>query len=267
MAAKKPSFLPMLFLIILSVLNVIAAGFLFYFVGKDAVIRAAWVKALDDRMAQRDGLTTDKLISQLTPDEKDRLKAWEADWTKRKTAAALRLDPLKERVDLIGKEDSEKVAKEYGAEDYRRILHEYIKLRTPELRGEEQRLAEEKNTLLQVRDKYDERIARLQEQINRFATDDKKPEELLAKEKLILEKLNAENQERRREIAGLYAEVEEAAAARELADGNLNDYKRRRDDIRQRAAELIKENTALEAELRKLERVSQPTTTDERGTP
>lgn len=263
MAAKKPSFVPMLILIILSFLNVLTAGFLFYYVGKDYAARLAWVKMLEDRAAQRDGLNTDALLKQLSPDQKERIKKWEADWTKRQSAAALQLDPLKTRPDQIRKEEGEKVAKEYGAEDYRRILHGFIKLRTPELRGEEQRLAQEKDTLLTVRQKYDERIARLQEQINAFATDDKKLEELLQKEKDLKAKVDVENQERRREIAGLYAEVEEATAARDLADGVLNDYKRRRDAIRKRASELIKENIAMEQAIRGLERVEDPKTIGE----
>jgi hypothetical protein len=265
MAAKKPSILPMLFLVILSFLNVIAAGFMFYYVGAVTVHRSNWSEGIDKRIAIRDGLNTDKLLTQLTPDEKDKIKKWEAEWTKRKTAATSRLDPLKDRPELIGREDSRKVAQEYGADDVRRILHEYVKLRTPELRGEEQRLAEEKNTLLTVSKKYDERIARLQEQINSFATDDKKLEELLQKEKDIYDKLQIENQERRREIAGLYAEVEEVAAARLLADGVLNDYQRRRDAIRKRAAELIKENLAMEQEIRRMERVEEPKTTGSGG--
>jgi hypothetical protein len=259
MAAKKPSFVPMIILIVLSFLNVVAAGFLLYYVGVDARLRLLWTQVIDQRIEQRDGLATDKLIAQLTNDEKDKIKKWEAEWSKRQSAVGARLNQLKERPDLINSEDSKKTAKEYGAEDYRRVLRLHVRERAHELRGEEQRLTEEKNTLLQVRSKYDERIRRLQEEITRVATDDKKIEELLTKEKDIQDKLGVENQERRREIAGLYAEVEEAAAARDLADGTLNDYKRRRDAIRKRSAELIKENLALEQEIRKFERVPEPT--------
>lgn len=259
MAAKKPSFVPMLILIILSFLNVIAAGFMFYYVGKDYATRLEWVRVIELRTAERDGMTSDAILKQLTPDQKDRIKKWEADWSKRQASAALRLDPLKEKQDQI-KPESEKASKEYGAEDIRRVLHGFMRLRTPELRGEEQRLAEEKETLRIVREKYEARIARLQDQINNFATDEKKQQELLEKEKDIKAKMDVENQERRREIAGLYAEVEEAAAARDLADGILNDYKRRRDAIRKRAAELIQENITMENEIRRLERVPDPKT-------
>jgi hypothetical protein len=254
MAAQKPSILPKVILIVLSFLNIIAAGVMFYYAGMVGRVRLEWERALEERRALRDGLTTDKLIAQLTPDEKESIQRWQADYTRRKTAASLRLKDLKEKPELVGKEDSTKAAREFGPEDYRRVLHEFIRLRSPELQAEEQRLVEEKNTLLQISRKYDERIARLQDEIAKFATEEGRPEELLTKERDILERLNVENQQRRLELAQQYAELEEAVAARELAEGILADYKRRRDAIREKAARIIEENLRLEQEIAELEK-------------
>lgn len=253
MAAKKPSIIPMVILSILAFLNIIAAGVLFYYAGAVWYTRVQWVRALEERQRLRDGLSTDQLIAQLTPDQKESLKKWEAEYTRRKTAASLQLSELKEKPDQIGNQESQKAAREYGPADYRRVLNEFIKLRTPELRGEEQRLAEEKNTLLQIGRQYDARIARLREEISRFVTDEGRPEEMLAKERDILERLNVENQARRLELASLYAELEEAVAARELAEGTLADFKRRRDAIREKASVLVAENLELEQEIKRLE--------------
>lgn len=254
MAAKKPSIVPMVILVILAFLNIVAAGVLFWYAGSVWFTRIQWVRALEERQNLRDGLSTDQLIAQLTPDQKESLKKWEAEYTRRKTAAALQLSDLKDRPDLVGNQESQKAAREYGPADYRRILNEFVKLRTPELRAEEQRLAEQKNTLLQISRKYDEQIARLREEISRFVTDENRPEEMLAKERDILDRLRAENQARRLELAALYGELEEATAARELAEGTLADYKRRRDAIREKVAALVAENSQLEQEIERLER-------------
>lgn len=261
MAAKKPSIIPMVILSVLAFFNIVAAGVLFYYAGAVWYTRVQWVRALEERQKLRDGLSTDQLIAQLTPDQKESLKKWEAEYTRRKTAGALQLSDLKEKPDQIGGQESQKAAREYGPADYRRILNEFVKLRTPELRAEEQRLAEEKNTLLQIARNYDERIARLKEEIARFATDEGKPEEMLAKERDILERLKTENQARRLELANLYAELEEAVAARELAEGTLADYKRRRDAIREKAIALVAENLELEQEIKRLERAKAQGTT------
>jgi hypothetical protein len=248
---KGSGITPLWPIIVLSFMNLVAAGVLFYAAGQVFYARVNWTRLLDERRAERDGITTADVLKNpgLTEEDRRKIRAFASEYVQRKAAANTLLAPLQEKPEKIGDDDSKKTSAQLGADDYRKILHEFQQRKTPLLRAEEQALAAQKDSLLMQRRKYDQQIKYLTEQIAR-------QEKVLGEEKAITEKIDTENQARRVELAQLFSEIEEAVAARGIAEGRERDMKDLIARTRKKTEEVAKENLELTEQLRRLEGIA-----------
>jgi chromosome segregation ATPase len=260
--------------IILGFLNVIAAGFLLVLSAKDFGARAAWTQHIADEIRVRDGLVrlgemetddeTKKLIDgdqklglePLSDEAKKKLQELNVKslFSQRRAVATTRLEPLQSKgTELISARDGsdkpiDKLRNAIGPKDLQKLLQNYYMLRHPELRAEEQQVAEQKATQLALRETYNKQISQLQIEIERLT-------ERLDAEKKVTAQQELENEERRKELSNLYAELEEALAARALAEGRLKDLQDHLARTKRRFAELSKQTDELEGRIRKAEGV------------
>jgi DNA repair exonuclease SbcCD ATPase subunit len=260
--------------IILGFLNIIAAGFLMSLAVKDFYARIGWSRHIEDGIRARDGLVryglldddeTRKLIDgdpalglePLSEEGKKKLEEMKGSslFVQRRTAADLRLDPIRDKgSELISAREGnpekqiDKLRKALGAKDTEKLLQNHYMLRHPQLRAEEQQVAELKATQLALRETYQKQIAQLEIEIARL-------DERLKAEKATTAQQEQENDERRKELQNLYAELEEALAARGLAEGRLKDLQDHLALTKRRFAELSKQTDQLEEQIRKTEGV------------
>lgn len=245
---------------ILAFFNIVAALVLFYQAGRVFTVRQRWMAYLEAGEQVRDGVATDQILEQarsviarLSPEQQQRLQEKialleiaESEYARRKLAADILLDPIQQQPGAINSDENKRKRGEIGAKEVREVIHEYFKYHFPRLQAEEQRLAAEKDSLLQIRHRRQQRIAYLEQKI-------KEQEEYFKAEKALTAKVLAENQERRRELARLYAELEEAVAAREISLGRERDMKQRLADAQRRVEQLTAENQQLVEQIRRAE--------------
>jgi len=259
---------------ILAAANILAAFVLFYFVGKDFAVRQNWMQLIEKRIADRDGYDAKTIVDNyasardaaahiegLSETEKEyvdlRLKEWEnlkSDYAKRKAAAEFMLEKVPHQPESIPNQDNQKVAAELGWDDYRKILREFRMMHAPQLQHEEMLLLAKKDALLQAQKGYDEHIRDLKAKIAELGKD-QKPEEIIEAEKGIKRKLDEENDMRRKELAGLYTELEEQLAARNVSQGRERDMRDLLELTRKQIQLLTKENQELAGQISKKEGV------------
>jgi chromosome segregation ATPase len=262
--------------IILGILNIIAAGFLMVLTIKDFHNRYAWTQHIADGNRIVNGLVqtgeiedgddeTRKLIEgdpklglePLSEDARKKLDAMNVKslFGKRRAAAQLRVEPFQDKGSELrsageGQEEKpiDKLRKALGPKDLQKLLQNHYMLRHPELRAEEQQLAEKKATALALKETYTKQIAQLDIDINRLT-------ERLDAEKKVTAQQEQENEERKKELSNLYAELEEALASRALAEGRLKDLQDHLELTRRRYKELKDQTDKLEERIRKTEGV------------
>ena len=268
--------------IILGFLNIIAAGFLMSLATKDFYARVLWARHLDDGYRIRDGLVrtnefedqdeTDKIVGGLSPEGQAKVKAYLAAYKERheelkalgktkgegvpsrhllrRIAEETAFDPISDKGAKLrkGEQEADQLIKDLGPKDMLRLMHNHYMLRHPQLRAEEQQVAEQKATALALRETYNKQIAQLEIEINRLT-------ERLGAEKSVVAQQEQENEERRKELSNLYAELEEALAARGLTEGRLKDLQDHLARTKRRFEELKKQTDDLEDRIRKTEGV------------
>jgi chromosome segregation ATPase len=255
--------------IILGFLNIIAAGLMMSLAAKCFYARVGWNRHLADGLRVRDGLIragemagiddeTEKLLEGLSEEGRNKALAYKSLIAQRRAAAEehfgkIKNSPTKLLVprtpgDELTKE-GEQLMKNLGPRDYAKLMHNHYLLRHPELRAEEQQLAEEKASLLARRESYKREIGLLTLEIERL-------KERLQAEKNVTQAQIVENEERRKELSNLYAELEEAIAVRALAEGRLKDMEEHLARTRRRFAELRKQSDELEKSIRDQEGIT-----------
>jgi hypothetical protein len=133
---------------------------------------------------------------------------------------------------------AQQLTQQFGPDDVKRLIQEANRYQTPQLTGEERRLAATRASLLHMKYVYDTQIAEMNADIARYA-------ERLKMETALLTKVQGENTARLRELAALYAELEEMMAARNQAENREKDMRDLLAETRQRYFELARENQAL----------------------
>jgi hypothetical protein len=269
--------------IILGFLNIIAAGFLMSLATKDFYARAGWSQHILDGYRVRDGLLrtsefddqdeTDKIVEGLSEEGKKQVREYLAEYKRRheelkekglvkgkdgtpskyvmrRQAEEIGFDPVRDKGSKlrVGEQEVDQMMKNLGPKDLQRLMQNHYMLRHPQLRAEEQQVAEQKATMLALRETYNKQIALLELEIARL-------NERLTAEKAVTTLQEQENEERRKELSNLYAELEEALAARGLAEGRLKDLQDHLARTKRRFAELSKETDQLEDRIRKTEGV------------
>lgn len=271
---------------ILAILNVLAAFVLFYAAARSATARHAWAERLKNLRELRDGLTTETWLAklpdaqldaaaeriQLTPELiarmpaaiQDKLRVLEA----RKQAAGLRrhrvlsdtqqraalghltFDPKDPKADpgllRLDKGEIRELAKDLGPAGFTRLIREAILVHKPRLQAEARELAETKASLLRLRNSIQADIEKLKADVE-LLTDRRRAEEFLR------ERLSYENVERRRELSRLYAELEEAQHAADVAAGREADALNQLEETRSRISNLEELNRSLEQRLLQME--------------
>lgn len=271
---------------ILAILNVLAAFVLFYAAAQSATARNAWAERLKNLRELRDGLPTEawlaklpdaqldaaaeriqltpELIARVPPAIQDKLRALEA----RKQAAGLRrhrvlsdaqqraalghltFDPRDSKADpgllRLDKGEIRELAKDLGPAGFTRLIREAILVHKPRLQAEARELAETKASLLRLRNSIQADIEKLKADVE-LLTDRRRAEEFLR------ERLAYENVERRRELSRLYAELEEAQHAADVAAGREADALNQLEETRSRISNLEELNRSLEQRLLQME--------------
>jgi len=242
--------------IILGFLNIIAAGFMLSLASKTFYARIAWTRHLADGAVVIDGKVrageiagvddeTEKLLEGLSEEGRKKVLAYKSLLLQRRTASEAHFDPIRNsptKLLVTGEEGKELLGK-IGPRDYQKLLHNHWRLRHPELRAEEQQLAEQKATELARRESYRREIGQLKIDVERL-------NERLQAEKTVTQAQLVENEERRKELSNLYAELEESISARALAEGRLKDLEDHLARTRRRFAEISKKNADLEQSIR-----------------
>jgi hypothetical protein len=271
---------------ILAILNVLAALVLLYAAAQSATARNAWAERLKNLRELRDGLATEtwlaklpdaqldaaaeriqltpELIARVPPAVQDKLRVLEA----RKQAAGLRrhrlmseaqqraalghltFDPKDPKADpgllRLDKGEIRELAKDLGPAGFTRLIREAILIHKPRLQAEARELAETKASLLRLRNSIQADIEKLRADIE-LLTDRRRAEEFLR------ERLAYENVERRRELSRLYAELEEAQHAADVAAGREADALNQLEETRNRISNLEELNRSLEQRLLQME--------------
>lgn len=157
-------------------------------------------------------------------------------------------DPV--RLTLINKpaetKDIEEMARLLGMDGFKRLYRESALLQQARLPAEEAELAERKAALLSLQARYQRDLLR-----NREETDNLKAR--VEAEMGLRVAILRENDERRAELARIYAEMAEAFAARESALGRLRDAERQLQDAREDIRQLTQENQRFLEEIAGLE--------------
>jgi hypothetical protein len=220
----------------------------------------------------------ERLLAQLTPQDRAAVEKWESDKREDEERRKTRGDPVTPRgqseqsqrdamfhpsfkpdVNMGGSElatkllgadqDFKDMVRRFGPEGFVRIVRQAIRLHSPRLRSEERQLIDRKAALLNIRESHKYEIEKLKAEIERLT-------ERATAEKGLRDRALAENESRRREITALYAELEEVVAARDAALGAEADANRQLEEIQRRIGELTAANRNLENKLRELERVA-----------
>lgn len=271
---------------ILAILNVLATFVLFYAAAQSYSARNAWAQRLEQRRAQRDGLATEawlaklpdaqldalgdriqltpELIARVPPEIQEKLRALEArkqaagirthralsDTQQRSALGHLTFDPKDPKADpgllRLGKAEIADLAKDLGPAGFTRLIREAILIHKPRLMAEARELAETKASLLRLRASIQVDIEKLKADVE-LLTDRRRAEEFLR------ERLAYENVERRRELSRLYAELEEAQHAADVAAGREADALNQLEEVRNRIARLEELNRSLEQRLTQVE--------------
>jgi hypothetical protein len=160
----------------------------------------------------------------------------------------LDFDPKNNPTNLAGVQVSpmREVALRLGPAGFRRLVQEAIRLHQPRLAAEERDLIDRKASLLRIKAEYERDIEKLKEQIAALS-------ERADAERAIRDRALHENTERRRELATLYTELEEAILAREVALGLEMDARRQLEEIQERMANYLKLNEALTRQIQQSE--------------
>jgi hypothetical protein len=259
---------------ILAMLNIIAAGVLAYFGSESYYARAAWNKAIEARIEQRDGIPTDRILEKLKsakPDDYKRIveqhysriaiesttaigknpdtaevRDLNSDATRRKEAAGVLSQQWIETPGLALAQEAETLSREVGINLYSRLLRDFFKFTYPKLKTEELAILQERETQTAVQEKLTKNIAEKKAEIERFETE-------LAAEKVITGKITADIAERQRELTRLYAELEESVAARNTAEARKRDFDNLLSRTRAEYQEYQKKNKDTEDEIRRRE--------------
>lgn len=135
--------------------------------------------------------------------------------------------------------DMDKMQEALGPAGFLRLVREAIALNKPKLLAEEQRLVEAKASLLRQKENFEKDIAKFTEEIARL-------EARLKDERDLRERMETENRARRSEITQLYAEIEEAMHARDVALGREQDMRRQLAEIQDRIGKTTARIVGLE---------------------
>lgn len=150
---------------------------------------------------------------------------------------------------LLDQAGIKEMREKLGPAGFIRLIREAILLNKPKIFAEERDLAEKLASLLRTRENYTKDIERFNEEITRL-------EARLKDERGLREKLDFENKARRDEITQLYAEVEEALHARDVAQAHETDMRRQLAEVQDRIAKLSAKNAELESVLLQKEGVT-----------
>jgi hypothetical protein len=234
---------------------------------RDGTTTQDWVKGLDPQKLGQllDGMSlTEELLNRIPEPDRAKLRAMEERAKGQAQAAKAAGNPVKPRY-RSESEEREALAKgamgEKGLDDpgvlltepanikemkqrlgpagYARLIREAILLNKPKIFAEERELTEKLASLLRQREQYQLDIIKLTEDQTRL-------EARLATEKDLLARTEFENKARRSEITQLYAEVEEAMHARDVALGRETDMRRQLDEVKGRIDKLSERNGQIE---------------------
>jgi hypothetical protein len=148
---------------ILAGLNLFVALLLFFLASSVITGRNNWTKLIDERKAVRDGLAVaddaerDPILLKLDPEVRRRLLTeFQSRYQRRQEAvrSATKEQPLSE--------EAQKLIREIGPEDYRRLVHRVLVRERPKTIIEEQNLATEKALLQDLRISHETEIANLE---------------------------------------------------------------------------------------------------------
>ncbi len=239
---------------VLLFLNLFVALFLLFLTGSIVGHRNNWTKRIDDLKRTRDGIELESLLASLQQKNPER---WRQVTNELKSRAAQRVEAARglsnepvlpkgatgvARPDPLS-EEARKFINEIGPEEYKRLVQRRITADNPKLIIEERELAARKATLGGLRDDYQYEVNDLSAAIARL-------NERLKEETDYEKRVQAENADRRREIAQLYMEFEEAQAGRKLAESQEADMRYYLDLTRKRIKQLIAENRGLAEQIR-----------------
>lgn len=234
---------------VLLFINLFVALFLFFLAATVVQHRTNWMKKIDELKQTRDGIQTDPLLAELDLERRrliveelsSRFYRQSTHGRRQQGAEGLTQDkPLSE--------EAQKFLKLIGPGEYKRLLQKKIKEETPKLIIEERELATRKALLAGLRHDYEREITELQGKIALF-------NERIKEEQDYEKRTQAENADRRRELALLHMELEEAVAARNLAQSQERDMKNYLELTRKHAQELQRKNRDLGGEMARKEGV------------
>lgn len=247
--------------IILGFLNIVAAVFLMVLASRAFYARYAWSRHIQDGLRHRDGQVafgetaetdeSEQLLEGLSDASKKEIDVFLSRYARRGAAGTAQFDPYKNSIQKLNSADLDNLIKKIGGKDMARLIQNHYVLRHPELRAEEQQLAQQKATELFRLARLDKEIAQLDLDLARINAD-------LTAEKERKDLQLVENEERKKELCTVYAELEEWIHARMLAEGRLRDLQRHLERTRQKHEEIRRQNTALEELIRRMEGIAAP---------
>jgi hypothetical protein len=229
---------------VLLFINLFVALFLLFLTASIVQHRTNWTRRIDELTRMRDGVETEPILTKLEVQDPEAYRRvtqeLQSRHARRQEAnrALIKDQPLSE--------EARKFISDIGPEDYKRLVQRYADRERPKLMIEERDLAGRKAMLAGLRDGFQAEINDLQATNARF-------NERLKEEQDYEKRTQAENAERRREIALLYMELEEAVAARNLAQSQEKDMRDYLDMTRKQTQDLLQRNRALSTDLARKE--------------
>jgi hypothetical protein len=243
---------------ILAGLNILVSFVVIYYAAQVVTVRTEWIKTLDKAQRLRDGdveilndaLAKEEVLKKVTDKEKQdaiRREFFSAH-ARRKAAAGVPFDQFKGDKNKVIAESQEAkdIMKDYGAEYYRQIAREQVQDQAPLLRSEEQIVAAEKATLVNIREDYKKQLQLIDDQTAQLKKDKDA-------EKALTDQMLVENTQRRQELVRLYAELEEGLTARNLAQSREKDLREQLDYMQGKLRRLAAENQKFAEEIQRLE--------------
>jgi hypothetical protein len=245
---------------VLAFLNLLGAGVLGYYVSQVAMARHEWEKTLADHDRQIAGNSTEEIVALFKakrPQDHARIfsgpLAPQSAERQREAVVRALFDPEKPEM-LYGKE-ADAIKREYGlnADDLRFVIQSQIPIETSKIAREAERLQKNYDVLVRRRNVLMTQISDLLAEIKEIGNN---KTGRIGVEVATNVKIQTEIAERRLELVRLYARLEEAVAAREIALGQERDMETELKRTRDAFDKLARLNMQLEAEIAKAEGVT-----------
>jgi len=247
---------------VLAFLNLVAAGVLGWYIAQVFLARQAWERLLAEHDRVLAGSSTEEILKQFEANHPALYRqifsgpsAPQSDEQKRTAVLNALFDPDNPKLLYSNAVDS--IRKEYGltSDDIKSVIQLRIQPERDKIEREKDTLRLSHAALVRRRAVLDTQIRDLAAEIATVGDAQKKTGRI-GLEVVTKEKLEAEIEARRVELVRLFARLEEAVAAREIALGQLRDMEAELTRVRQAYDRLSRLNLKLEAEIAKAEGVA-----------